>query len=162
MIQVKPAVEAGQSVTLWLRPNRALSHRGMCCLVLALAVAALATALAGAWLQGNVYAPVFALAESLGVAWALGAAWHAGDRSERITMDEGALLVESLPGHRRTRFQSGWVRVALRPGHGHPRLLLASHGRELEIGAFLADEEREEVSRKLNQLLAHMRAPRHD
>jgi uncharacterized membrane protein len=45
------------------------------------------------------------------------------------------------------------VRVLLAPGHGHHRLLLASHGRELEIGAFLADEERAELSRKLMVLL---------
>ena len=166
MIQIKPAAAVsqsmtGQTVTVWLRPNRTLSRRSMHRLVGWLAVATLGTALLGAWVQGNIYAPLFALAESAGVAWALGVAWHAGDRSERITMDAHTLQVEALPGGVRTRFQPGWVRVRLQPGSGHRRLLLASHGRELEIGAFLADEERVEVSRELNSLLARMNAPWH-
>jgi hypothetical protein len=46
------------------------------------------------------------------------------------------------------------VRVRLAPGNGHDRLLLGSHGRELEIGAFLTDGERAELSGKLKMLLA--------
>ncbi|MEN6540583.1 MAG: DUF2244 domain-containing protein [Mizugakiibacter sp.] len=46
------------------------------------------------------------------------------------------------------------MRVQLRPGRGRQRLLLASHGRELEVGAFLADAERAELSRRLRTLLA--------
>lgn len=120
-----------------------------------LAALALTTAGLGAW-QGNVFAPLFALIESCAMALALRQAWRAGDRSERITLDAAALEVRSLPGRRRTHFQPYWVRVQLAPGNGHHRLLLRSHGRELEIGAFLADEERAEVSRKLNVLLADM------
>ena len=45
-------------------------------------------------------------------------------------------------------------RVLLEPGNGRQRLLLSSHGRELEIGAFLAEQERVELSRKLMVLLA--------
>jgi uncharacterized membrane protein len=67
--------------------------------------------------------------------------------------------VRSLPGRRRIRFQSHWVQVRLLPGRGHRRLVLASHGRELEIGAFLADEERAELSGKLMVLLAELKAP---
>lgn len=37
--------------------------------------------------------------------------------------------------------------------------MLSSHGRELEIGAFLADEERAELSRKLMVLLADLKGP---
>ena len=79
--------------------------------------------------------------------------------AERITVDRRSLEVEVLPGHRRTRFQSAWVRVLLAPGGNRRRLLLASHGRELEIGAFLADEERAELWHKLRQLLAQATAP---
>lgn len=118
-----------------------------------LAALALTTAGLGAW-QGNVFAPLFALVESVAIAVALSVAWHAGDRGERITLDERSLEVRSLPGQRRMHFQSHWVRVLLRPGRGRHRLVLTSHGRELEIGAFLADEERAELSRKLMVLLA--------
>ena len=98
--------------------------------------------------------PLFALVESFAVAFALGVAWRAGDRSERITLDRASLEVRFLPGRRRMRFQSYWVRVRLAPGNRHHRLLLRSHGRELEIGAFLSDEERAELSKKLMVLLA--------
>jgi uncharacterized membrane protein len=126
-------------------------------LIMMLAALALTTAGLGAW-QGNVFAPLFALLEASAVAIALGVAWRAGDRSERITLDATSLEVQSLPGRRSTCFQSYWVRVLLKPGDGHNRLLLSSHGRELEIGAFLADEERVELSRKLMVLLTDLQA----
>jgi uncharacterized membrane protein len=161
MIVLKPSGADDRSMTMWLRPNRALSHRSLKRLAWGLAAVTLATALIGAN-QGNVFAPLFALVEAAAVAWALGIAWRAGNRGERITLDRRSLEVEALPSHRRTRFQSGWVRVMLAPGGGHRRLLLASHGRELEIGAFLADEERMELRRKLERLLAQFTAPEHD
>jgi uncharacterized membrane protein len=119
---------------------------------------ALITAGLGAW-QGNVFAPLFALVETAAMAIALSVAWRAGDRSERITLDVSSLEVHSLPGRRSVRFQSYWVRVLLEPGNGHDRLLLSSHGRELEIGAFLADQERVELSKKLMVLLAELNGP---
>jgi uncharacterized membrane protein len=143
---------------MWLRPNRSLSHCGMQRLAWGLAAAMLVTALVCAQ-QGNVYAPLFALVQAAAVGWALDVAWHKGDRSERITLDADSLEVEALPARRRTRFQSGWVRVQLRTGGNRQRLLLASHGRELEIGAFLGEEERTELSRKLKLLLTQLTAP---
>jgi len=125
-------------------------------LIVVLAALVLTTAGLGAW-QGNVFAPLFALIESCAMALALRQAWRAGDRSERIRLDEESLEVRALPGRRCARFQSYWVRVRLAPGNGHDRLLLGSHGRELEIGAFLAEEERIEVAGKLKVLLADVR-----
>ncbi|WP_430392114.1 DUF2244 domain-containing protein [Dyella sp. 20L07] len=138
---------------MWLKPNRALSRRDLRRLIGVLAALALTTAGVGAW-QGNVFAPLFALVESSAVAFALGVAWRAGDRSERITLDESSLEVQFLPGRRSARFPTYWVRVRLYAEKGRGRLLLTSHGRELEIGAFLADEERAELSKKLMVLLA--------
>ncbi|WP_183422266.1 DUF2244 domain-containing protein [Luteibacter sp. Sphag1AF] len=138
---------------MWLRPNRALSRRGLRRLVGGLAAMALTTAGLGAW-QGNVFAPVFALVECFLVAFALGAAWRAGGRGERLVIGPDTLEVRTLPGHRTRRFQSHWVRVMLAPGNGRHRLLLTSHGNELEIGAFLGEEERVELSKKLMVLLA--------
>jgi hypothetical protein len=42
------------------------------------------------------------------------------------------------------------------PGNGRQRLVLKSHGREIEIGAFLGEEEKVEASRKLMVLLAEI------
>ncbi len=153
MIVLRPAGAGSPRVTMWLRPNRTLSRRGLRRLIGVLAVLTLTMAGLGAW-QGNVFAPLFALIESVAVAAALSAAWRAGDRSERITLDAWSLEVHSLPGQRCLRFQSYWVRVLLERGEGHNRLLLSSHGRQWEIGAFLADQERVELSGKLVALLA--------
>jgi uncharacterized membrane protein len=159
MIVLRPATAGLPCVTMWLKPNRALSRRGLRRLIVVLAALALTTAGLGAW-QGNVFAPLFALVESAAVAVALSVAWRAGDRSERITLDASSLEVQSLPGRRRMRFQAYWVRVLLEPGDGRQRLLLSSHGRELEIGVFLAEQERVELSRKLKVLLADFNQPR--
>ncbi|MEO8777941.1 MAG: DUF2244 domain-containing protein [Rhodanobacter sp.] len=136
---------------MWLKPNRSLSRRGLRRLIVILVVLALTTAELGA-LQGNVFAPLFALVESAAMAVALSVAWRAGDRCERITLDGSSLEVQSLPGRRCTCFQSYWVRARLEAGDG--RLLLSSHGRDLEIGAFLAKPERVEVAQRLTVLLA--------
>jgi uncharacterized membrane protein len=157
MIVLRPAAE-GLPCALWLRPNRVLSRKGLRRLIVVLAALALTTAGLGAW-QGNVFAPLFALVESVAMAVALSAAWRAGGRGERITLDETSLEVRALPGQRRIHFQSHWVRVRLTPGKGRQRLVLSSHGRELEIGAFLAEEERAELSRKLMVLLADLKGP---
>ena len=151
---LRPTV-AGQPRVLWLRPNRALDKLGLRRLIMGLAAIALATASFGAW-QGNVFAPVFALIETFVVGFALGAAWRAGDRGERIAIGPDTLEVRVVPGRRVRRFQTYWVRVGLAPGDGRQRLLLKSHGNELEIGAFLGEEERVEVSRKLMVLLAEV------
>lgn len=153
MIVLRPATAGLPCVTMWLKPNRTLSRRGLRRLIVVLVALVLITAGLGAW-QGNVFAPLFALVESAAVAAALSVAWRAGDRSERITLDASSLEVQSLPGRRRMRFQAYWVRVLLEPGDGRQRLLLSSHGRELEIGAFLAEQERVELSKKLMVLLA--------
>lgn len=155
MIVLRPAGAGLPCATMWLKPNRALSRRDLRRLIGVLAALALTTAVLGAW-QGNVFAPLFALVESSAVAVALGVAWRAGDRSERITLDSSSLEVQSLPGRRSARFQPYWVRVQLRAGQGRARLLLTSHGKELEIGAFLSEEERAELSRKLMVLLAEI------
>lgn len=153
MIVLRPAAAGLPSVSIWLRPNRTLSRRGLRRLIMLLASLALTTAVLGAWV-GNVFAPLFALVESSAVAIALCVAWRAGDRSERITLGDASLVVQSLPGRQRTSFQPGWVRVRLHEGdNGCRRLLLSSHGRELEIGRFLAERERVELLRKLELLL---------
>ena len=154
MIVLRPTV-AGQPRVLWLRPNRALDKRGLRRLIIGLALLALATASLGAW-QGNVFAPVFALVEAFVVGFALGAAWRAGDRGERIAIGPDTLEVCTVPVHRTVRFQTYWLKVGLAPGYRRKRLLITSHGNELEIGAFLGEEERVEASTKLMVLLSEV------
>lgn len=160
MIVLEPAA-AGARVTMWLRPNRSLSRRGLrrWCVALVAVTVLVATLCAR---EGNVYAPLFALVESAALVYALSRAWRAGDRSERITIDARSLEVECLPGHRRMRFQSGWVRVRMKPAGWRQRLVLTSHGGEVEVGAFLGEGERADAMRTIRKLLAERTAPRQD
>jgi uncharacterized membrane protein len=60
------------------------------------------------------------------------------------------------------RFHPLWVRVGYAPaqeGSARRRLLLVSHGRSLEVGAFLGDDERERLRRGLHSALDALRAP---
>ncbi|MEO7068423.1 MAG: DUF2244 domain-containing protein [Rhodanobacter sp.] len=143
---------------MWLRPNRVLSRRGLRRLIMFLVAFALLSAGMCAW-RGNVFALLFAAVESVAIACALSVAWRAGDRGERIAVDATSLEVQFLPSHRCVRFPAYWVRVLLQPGDRGRRLLLSSHGHELEVGAFLAESERAALSKKLTVLLAAVKAP---
>jgi len=160
--QVVPATE-GEAVRVVIRPNRSLPAIARRRVSVALGVAAVATALLSAT-RGNVFAPAFAVVEALLVGLALEIAWRGGDRGESITLHSDTLEVRRLDvPNQVARFQAYWVRVELKPG-AHPgwpqRLVLTSHGRELEIGHFLADDERSELAKRITALLAQANAPR--
>lgn len=113
-------------------------------------------------LAGNAYAPFFALFDAAAVVLAFMAVWRAGERAERIVLSEDAIEVSHFPARRaRVRLQPYWVRVRLQPGGTHPRLTLVSHGRALEIGSFLGNEERETLCKQLEASLARLRLPAH-
>lgn len=152
MIVLRPAAADSSNVTIWLLPNRTLSRRGMRRLIAGLVVLALVTGGIGGW-QGNVFAPLFSAIEAGAMAGGLWVAWRAGDRNERITVSATEVAVSASPGQWQMRFQPYWVRARLDGENGHRRLLLASHGRELEIGTFLAEPERVALWRKLEVLL---------
>lgn len=160
MIVLEPAVAGMHGETMWVRPNRSLSPRGLRAWIGSLLALVWGIAL---WVaeQGNVFAPLFAMVESAALVAALAVTWRSGERSERITVDARLLQLEWLPGRRRTQFQTYWVRVQWRGGPGRHRLFLASHGREVEVGAFLGEEERAELSQQLKVLLARAKAPGH-
>lgn len=161
MIVLRPASADLPCATMWLTPNRMLSHRGLHRVIAVLVGLVLITAGLGAW-QGNVFAPVFAGLESIAMAYALSIAWRAGDQGERVVLDASSLEVRSLRGRCRARFPAYWARVLLEPGQGRQRLLLSAHGRALEIGAFLAEAERVALSKKLKMLLIESHSQPHE
>lgn len=56
-----------------------------------------------------------------------------------------------------------WVRARLEPRAGQvSRLVLATHGREIEVGALLGEAEKRDLARALAAALAAYRAPRFD
>jgi uncharacterized membrane protein len=68
------------------------------------------------------------------------------------------VIVEGVSGPH--RFDTFWVRIAHVAGHtAHERgrLVLTSHGKAVEIGAFLGDEERAELEAQLASALAEVR-----
>lgn len=139
-----------------LRPNCSLSrvHARRFIAVLALADLALAGLCFyhGAWPVAPYLLFQFVLLG--GVVWVLRR--RAANTREVITLDENRLHIEQCAG-RRTETASlsrYWSRVVLQPAryHGHAsRLLLRSHGREIEIGAALAEEQRRRLARSLKQ-----------
>lgn len=59
-------------------------------------------------------------------------------------------------GNARWSFQSAWAKIRLvRSGQRwYPgRLMIGAHGREVEVGEFLTDKEREKAARTLKQVL---------
>lgn len=143
-----------------LRPNRSITASGLVVFFMLLA----AMSISVAWVssrQGNFFAPMFAAVELTLVWLLLRLVWCTQDqRHERIAMTVDALTVASLPPGDEVKFQTPWVRVHSAPARSataRRRLLISSHGRSVEIGAFLADEELAQLEGKLQQALAALR-----
>lgn len=100
--------------------------------------------------------------EALAVAAAFYFVLRDGDRRELIRIEDDQLIIET--GRReleqRHEFNCLWVRVHLSRSRYryHPtRLFVGSHGRALELGRFLTDDERETFSRSLINALKKKR-----
>lgn len=140
---------------MWVLPHRSLSRVGLIAFLVAQGFAAGLMAGLAAW-RGNVLAPVFAVLELGVVTWCLRRVWFASGLGQLITLTPSQLAITSARGAETVQFHPYWVRVHLRDGleRGWPsRLVLRSHGREVEIGAFLNDEERRQLAQRLTELL---------
>ena len=82
-----------------------------------------------------------------------------GQKSEEVKLTENLLEVRKISplGHvLHWRFEPTWLQVTIdEPLRHDSKLQLASHGRSLEIGAFLAPEERLQLARALRGALDH-------
>jgi len=135
------------------RPNSSLTPSGRMGVVLALAVFSLTVAfgfvLAGAWLVFP-----FAGLELLAVAYAfyyIGC--HASDY-ESITIDGDRLAIEqrSYKNVNQIVFHRYWARLVLRDTPaGEQRLWLRSHGKEVEVGHYMDNEQRLALAQQLQQ-----------
>jgi len=138
-------------------PHRSLSRAGLWLFVIAQGFAAMGFALLAAG-GGNVFAPVFAVLEVGFVALCLVRVWRTSASGEVIELTPARLdIVRMGEQGPALRFHPYWAQVLLQPGRwrGAPsRLLVRSHGREVEIGAFLNDEERRDLQRRLSALVA--------
>ena len=159
MVSIDTLAPASTTQVLWLRPNRALSLRALRWAAGSLAGYIMLVALASS-MAGNAFAPLFALLDAGLVLLVFMQVWRAGERAERITLSADTLEVARFPTQQPSvRLQPYWVRVRLQPGHAHAHLTLVSHGKALEIGAFLGEEERSALCRQLEASLARLRLP---
>lgn len=145
---------------LLVLPHRSLTRAGLWMFLALQGVAMGAFAGLAAW-RGNVFAPYFAVLDWCVVAYVLSRVWRRSAAGETITLSASALEVAQMDGRvQPVRFHPYWVRVELLPGRHFgwaSRLVLRSHGREVEIGKFLNEAERATLARRLNELLAEAR-----
>ncbi|HEX4852928.1 DUF2244 domain-containing protein [Arenimonas sp.] len=154
MIELVAALPSGPGARLVLRPRRALSAGQFAGLFASLSLATFGVA-GYAFAQGNVFAPVFALLDAAFIAAVLRWVWRQGDRYEEIALDERQLEVRrSAQAEPAFRAHPYWVRLSVDGGEGRERVLLGSQGRQVEVGAFLSNEERRDLAVQLEGLLA--------
>ncbi|MGH6875876.1 MAG: DUF2244 domain-containing protein [Rhizomicrobium sp.] len=158
---------AGESVlfSATLRPNPPMSAAALKSVIAGMAAINLAFGLyfilRGAW-------PVtpFMGADVALLAWALRASRHAARRREEVRITPAALRVDRYPARGKpshVEFNPYWVRVDLdEPVSNSSKLTLASHGRAVQIGAFLPPGEKRSVAQTLRMALRQARETRFD
>jgi uncharacterized membrane protein len=145
----------GGAVSVLVLPHRSLSRAGLIGFLLAQGVAIAVFAVMAA-VGGNVFAPGFAILAMWFVALCFKRVWRKSGAGQIVTITPSQLEVASTRGTQAERFHPYWTKVRLEQGRqrGWPaRLLIGSHGREIEIGAFLNDDERHELARKISDLV---------
>ncbi|MGH8043665.1 MAG: DUF2244 domain-containing protein [Stenotrophomonas sp.] len=149
MIEVLTAPD-GSETQLRLRPPRALDARQFVLLFEVLAGVMWLVAGFG-WVTGNVFAPLFALLYSRLLAVALRVLWRSGERQEEIRVVPACVEVIPAPGELPVfSAHPHWVRLIT----DDERVRLASSGRQVEVGSFLAPAERQALAETLEGLLA--------
>jgi uncharacterized membrane protein len=143
-----------------LRPHRSLPPRGFHLLMMVLGLISLAAGILfvsiGAWPVIGFFGLDVALVY---VAFRL--SYRSGRQSETIRLAGDAFTVEQLSvrGERRVwRFPPFWLRVILEEKTDESnRLLVASHGRSLVIGAFVTAAMRRELAAAIRDALRRWR-----
>ena len=160
MIRVAKDAASRDAVSVVVLPHRSLSRAGLLGYLLAQSAAALGFAgLAAA--RGVMLAPVFAVLVLAAVAWCMAWVWRASARGQIITIAPDGVEITATERSPPAHYHPYWMKVRLQPGRwpGWPsRLLVGSHGRETEVGAFLNDAERRELAQRLMQLLGDVQS----
>ncbi|PSD46256.1 DUF2244 domain-containing protein [Stenotrophomonas maltophilia] len=149
MIEVLPAPD-GSGTQLRLRPPRALDARQFVLLFTVLSGAMWLVSALG-WLAGNAFAPPVRAAVQPGAGGGVRALWRSGERQEEIRVVPAYVEVIPVPGGSPVfRAHPHWVRLLT----DDERVRLASSGRQVEVGSFLAPAERQTLAETLESLLA--------
>lgn len=151
--------ENGQTLTLWphcsLAPVGFVWFIGLTAALMALPVlATIGTAVLWGVLP-------FVLTAIAAIWFALRTSWRKGEISETLTLtpDRAELIRADRTGTRRWVANPYWVRVNLHETGGPvPNYLTLTGGdREVEIGAFLAEDERLRLRTEINQRMIDLR-----
>ena len=143
-----------------LHPYRSLPPRAFIVLMAGLAtlslVAGTICVAVGAW-------PVFGFfgVDVVLVYLAFRLSYRSARQHERVRLTEESLTVErvSVRGARhRWRFEPYWIRILFEENEDTNSLAVASHGRTLVLGGFLAPGERRAFARQLARALERWRA----
>jgi uncharacterized membrane protein len=146
---------SGDAVSLVLLPHRSLTRAGLVAFLVAQTLVAGGYALLAAW-RGNVFAPVFAVLELALVGGCMARVWKASSAGQIITLTPTQLDIAATSGTQAAHFHPYWVKVRIEPGvwrNWPSRLLVGSHGREVEVGSFLNEDERRALAQRLMELL---------
>ncbi|HET6161513.1 MAG TPA: DUF2244 domain-containing protein [Dongiaceae bacterium] len=144
-----------------LYPHRSLSERGF--LILTIGTAGIVSIYGGLFLILGAW-PIFGFlgAEWLLFWWLLRTHFRGDRRAERIRLYADRLVLQQIDAKGRVAectFEPYWLRVVLAErGFENPALLLRSHGRAVEIGAFLGAGERRQFAEQLQTVLARWHA----
>lgn len=144
-----------------LYPHRSLGERGF--LILTIGTVVIISLWGGLFLVLGAW-PIFGFlgAEWLLFWWLLRTHLRGDRRAERIRLYPDRLLLQQIDAKGRVAectFEPYWLRVVLQErGFEDPALLLRSHGRAVEIGAFLGAGERRQFAEELQAVLARWRA----
>jgi uncharacterized membrane protein len=141
-------------------PHRSLPPRGLTWIMIGLAGFAFCSGigfvLAGAWPVTGFFGLDIAL---LYLAFRL--SYRSARQSETLRLTETAFDIERLTirgERRRWRFEPAWLRVTVEENDdGRGRLVIASHGKAVTVGAFLNADERQHLASSLKAALQRWR-----
>jgi uncharacterized membrane protein len=160
---VAPAIDAPVFEAL-IVPYRSLTRKGAIAVVAGLlaanAVVALRFWMLGAW-------PVvgFSLVEAPLVVLLLSINLRRARASELIMLTASELTVirtDSAGRRNQVSLPSAWLRVGLDAERGGARVVLSSHGRHCEVGAFLHEPDKRSLFAALSEAMHRVRNPRFD
>ncbi len=146
-----------------LRPNRSLSPRGFRILMLAVCIVSLVVGL-GFFIQGAWPVLGFLGLDVAAIYLAFRISYRAGGLRETVKLSKDELSIHRIHpggGRRSWSFQPYWARVRLVVDEvedvgSHGAVVVASHGRAVHLGTFLAPEERRSFADALTSALARL------
>ena len=155
---VSKSCRPGASCQFIIRPNRSLTRRQQQAFLALMSVVVLG--IAGTFAARGFW-PVLPFA-GLELAVLAGALWHcarSGAQTEVVSVAPGRISVDKGRGHLARVWETPLAWVQIRLDHSgidwYPsRLVIRSHGKEVQLGSFLNEDERRRLAVELRRAVA--------